>query len=85
MTGSTRAVTGRFRVNCCTEEVEMKVKDVAGMTLRSTVSRGGNGESLDIVIIFVIIGAGILALTVLLVGGVCLCKKKYSTVSQNDA
>jgi len=80
--GSTEWVSVKAHVSCCAKGVDIEVEDLKNNNLIGHEEEA-DGESLDLpLIIGVSVGVGVL-LILLIVGGVCLFKKKYSPVSQS--
>jgi len=81
--GSTQWVTVKAHVSCCATGVGIEVEDIKTNNLIGYEEESDGSGSLNLpLIIGVSVGVGIF-LILLVVGGVCFYKKKYSPVSQS--
>lgn len=78
--GSKREISGSAWISCCREKVELEIEDVA---MNKVVLAAEKDSSLrwDVIVPVVACVAIFIAVFIIIVG-VCVCRKKYSSVSQ---
>jgi len=78
--GSRSEISGSAWISCCSEKVKLEIEDVAMNKLVVSEERDSNVRW-DI-IVPVVVSVALVIAGLIIVVGVCVCRKKYSTVSQ---